>query len=151
MANRLLVVGWMVGGLFGAAIAMSVPATVGYGAAVRWAGSGTDLRHLQVAMLWTVRVALCTAIWFLSKRAARVAGSLGPSGLTIFISALGGVAVGLVVGLAVESLWGQTIALAAGLHADSVGDDVVTAAATLGYGLAVFAATFVSKKGTAAA
>jgi hypothetical protein len=151
MVKRLLVVGWMVGGLFAAAVAVGVPLTIGYAAAVRGAVPGADARWLQVGMLWAARGALCAAIWFLSKRAARVAGPQGPSGPPIFLSALGGGAVGLLVGLAAEGLCDHGLASATGSQSKSLWDDIVTAGALLGYARAAFAATFVSKGRTAAA
>jgi hypothetical protein len=146
LVSRLVVVGWMVGGLFGAALAVAVPAFLVYGVAIWSTGSGAHLRWLEVGLGWTMRIGLCAAIWWLGKRAAVAGGPQAPSGSTIALTALAGIAIGLLVGTAVRDSWGLQIVSAAGLPAESFLDDIVTGVALLGYALATFGATFVPRK-----
>jgi len=144
--SRLLVVGWMVGGLFAATLAITLPALLAYGVAVWWTGSGPHLHWLEVGLGWSTRIAGCVAIWVIAKRAAVVAGPEGPAARTIALSALVGIGVGIFVGDAVRDAWGLQIVSAAGLPAESFLDDISTGVALASYTLGVLAATFVPRR-----
>ena len=144
--SRLLVVGWMVGGLCAALLAITVPALVAYGVAVWWTGSGPHLHWLEVGLAWSIRIAGCVAIWVIAKRAAVVGGPEGPAARTIALGALVGIAVGIPVGDAVRDAWGLQIASAAGVPPESFLDDISTGVALACYTLAVFATTLVPRR-----
>jgi hypothetical protein len=142
MIHRLVVVGWMVGGLIVVAFAVALPLFLAYGVAEWWRIPDTTLHSLEVVLTWISRFSVLLAVWLAAKGASVAAGSHGPSRALLAIGGWLGLALGIPIGLAVRNAWGVAILSALGLPFESYSGDVVLVCVLLAYGAAIFASTY---------
>jgi len=145
LLTRVVIAGWMLGGLMVALACLTLPLFVTFGV-VRWlTGPTARLAWLEVGLSVAIWLVLCASLWITAGGASTIARKQGPSRLTLVFTAAVGLALGAAVGIWIRPAWGAQIAYALGLPPAWFNEHVVPACALVGYTAASFAGTYLRR------
>ena len=145
LLTRVVIAGWMLGGLTIAFVCLTLPLFAIFGIVWWLAGPTARLAWLEVWLRGAIWMGLCASLWITAGRASTIAGEHGPSRWTLVLTGAVGLALGVIVGIWVRATWGAQILDALGLPTESFMDDIVTACTLAGYTAATFAATYLRR------